>query len=240
MSRRLTSQARARTASAHSGRTRVDWIVATAAALALSLVACALAAGARTVVVGPGGAVAGGGYAYWLGRNWQLVFESAPPAPKPCETVTAGGEQVAVLIVGAPPSGTYRRSCTEPAARPIYVEMLSNECSTFPGDHTHFGTTNADLERCARTMFAGAVATAAVDGHPVASFTRYLAATGVYSLQLPKQNLFDYKQFSGRSAAYGYGLLLTGLSAGDHTITFTGKVPSLKYTIAVTFNVHAG
>jgi hypothetical protein len=240
MSRTLLSVARSRTASARTGRTRVGRLTTIAAAVVLSLAAGALAARASTVVVAPGGTVASGGYAYWLERVWQLVFEAAPPAPNPCETVTADGEQVAVLTAGAPAPGTYRHACTEPAGRPIYVQQLANECSTFPRDHPGFGTTNADLERCARAGMAGSVATVAVDGHPLANFTRYLTATGVYSLQLPKRNLFEYKQLSGRSAAYGYGLLLTGMSAGDHTVTITGRVPSLKYTIAVTFNVHVG
>ena len=104
-------------------------LAAIMAAILLSLSAGALAARAGTVA--PGGTVAGKGYGYWLEQVWALTFVAAPPTPKPCETVTVDGQQVAVLpTVGATAPGSYRRACTEPAGRPIYLEVLSNEFST--------------------------------------------------------------------------------------------------------------
>ena len=100
MSRMLTSQARARTASAHSGRTRVDWIVATAAALALSLVACALAAGARTVVVGPGGTVAGGVATYRVAGKQYVVAASGNSSKSVWFELNTGA--ATIIVFGLP------------------------------------------------------------------------------------------------------------------------------------------
>ena len=188
--------------------------------------------------VAPSGKVAGEGYAYWLQRSWQIALKSPPPGPQVCETVTVNRQQVALLTVGAAAPGKYNHTCNEPAGRPIYVQQLSDECSTFPGDHNGFGTTPSQLERCARVMFKGAAATASVDGHSVADFSRFITATGVYPVHVPKHNLFNYRQRDGRSAAYGYGLLLTGLRTGEHTILLDGNVPSAKYQIQVTYTLH--
>ena len=68
--------------------------------------------------------------------------------------------------------------------------------------------------------------------------SRFITATGVYPVHVPKHNLFNYRQRDGRSAAYGYGLLLTGLRTGEHTILLDGNVPSAKYQIQVTYTLH--
>jgi hypothetical protein len=204
------------------------------ATLLLSLGAGALAAGG-TNVVPPKGKVAGKGYAYWLERSWQRFLGRSPPA-NPCQTLTANGQRVGYLTLKTTAPGTDKYICGEPARRAMYVVGLSNECSTFQGDHNGFGTTPAALKRCARTGFKGARVTTTVDGHPVEANTLN-AATGVYPVHVPKKNIFNAKPGSGQSAAYGSGLLLTGFSKGSHTIHSLWSVGSAKWDI--TFTVHA-
>ena len=86
-------------------------------------------------------------------------------------------------------------------------------------------------------MLRGASANASVDGRPVADFNRFITATGVYQLHLPKNNLFKSKQRNGTSAAYGYRLLLAGLSPGQHTIALGGDIPSVNYHIPVAYTL---
>jgi hypothetical protein len=209
---------------------------AVAALLILSASAGALSATGATIVP-PNGKVAGEGYAFFLQKFWQTVFGATAPGPNPCETVSANGQQVGYLAPQTGRPGTYHYACTEPAGRPIYVVGLSNECSTVKGDHGKFGTTQADLEHCARAEFAGATATASIDGRAVPHYQRLLAATDVYPFTLANGNVFTVPPMSGTSAAYGYGMLLTGLGRGAHTIASSGDVPSAKYRVKVVYKV---
>jgi hypothetical protein len=135
-------------------------------------------------------------------------------------------------------SGTYTQTCTEPAGRPIYVQHVANECSTFKGDHAGFGTSGAQLKKCARSPFTNATGTTKVDGQKVAHPDRYLAASQVYAITLHKSNYFGYKKKHGRSAAYGYGVLLRGLTTGTHKVVVAGTIPSFKFHIKVTYTIH--
>ena len=79
---------------------------------------------------------------------------------------------------------------------------------------------------------------ASVDGRPVAELAKTIVATGVYLIHLPEKNILGAKQRSGRSAAYGEGLLLSGFSRGTHSIVTTGKLG--KFHAEVTDTVTIG
>jgi hypothetical protein len=186
--------------------------------LVLGLGSAALAA-AGIHIVPPSGKVAGTGYAYWLKRQWQLQFANTPPYPA-CLTMTVNGHKVGYLGIKSIVPATTKYTCSEPVGRPLYVIELSAECSTFHGDHLTFGTSNAQLKRCARTEFIQGTptVTTTIDGH-VVDVLKLVAATGVYPVHVPKNNLLGTnKPGNGRSAAYGPGLLLKGLAKGVHVI----------------------
>jgi hypothetical protein len=202
-------------------------------ALVLSASGEAFAAGANNVVPAKG-KIAGHGYGYWLQRSWQATFSASPPA-NPCKSLIANGQRVGYLTLKTTAPGTHRYTCSEPAERPMYVVGLSNECSTFKGDHGKFGTSDQQLKRCARALFDGAKDATTIDGHPV-NVNKLVAATGAYAVQSPKNNPFGIPPGKGRSAAYGFGLLLTGFAKGTHIIHTLWSVGSSKWDI--TFTVH--
>jgi hypothetical protein len=176
------------------------------------------------------GTVAGEGYAYYLKRLWQTTIATSPPA-KPCQTLNVNGHKVGLLTLKTLKPMKESYTCSEPAGRPLYADMLSSECSTFNGDHGKYGTSDSQLEKCARALFKGARNTATVDGRPV-NVTKLVATTRVYRVHLPKKNIFgSNKAGKGRSAAHGYGLLLTGLSRGTHVIHAVFKSGSTKWDI---------
>jgi hypothetical protein len=194
-----------------------------------------------THVVPAGGKVAGTGYAYWLKREWQLQFANTPPY-KACQTMTVSGRKVGYLGIKSITPATTSYTCSEPAGRPLYVIELSAECSTFHGDHLTFGTTDSQLNRCARTEFRQGTPTqtATIDGHPV-DVSKLVAATGVYRVHNAKGNFVTSANRSGRSAAYGWGLLLTGLAKGTHVIHSVAKVTqpiSAEWVYTWTLKVH--
>ena len=210
----------------------------TAVGIAAVLIAFAGASAQAAVgssVVPPGGKVAGEGYAYWLGLKDQLFFDSGGSTPNACETLRAPGGAVAFLNGG---SIGGKINCDEPAGRPIYVDGVTNECSTFPGDHNGFGTSPEQLILCAREGFKGLSGTAAVDGSPIADYPALIAATNAIDVQVPEDNTFGIEPRSGRTAAYGEGLLLQGLSAGTHTIRVTSSTPAGTLIVEYTLRIH--
>lgn len=210
------------------GRTRPPRPMSATIAMALVLFLCGAAAAATpNHVVRPNGKVAGKGYSYYLERGWKAYFAS----PAPCQTVTVNGLRVAVL------DPTEDPTCTEPAGRPIYVTGPGAECSTIPGDHSGFGKTAPQLMRCARAGLKNSVVHAWVDGHRVPKFAGFITATEAFAFRLPKNRFHGVEQRRGRSAAYGYGLLLRGLTKGTHTVRHAETVNGTKIEATATVHV---
>ena len=212
---------------------RTLMIPAVATLLAGSAGAMARAAGSNPVV-GAGGNVAGESYGYWLGVA-NRTFWSDGGAPPLCQMLHAHGQTVEFLD-GA--DTDKQITCMVPAGEPIYVHGISNECSTLPGDHAGFGTSGTQLKRCARRGFTGLRGTALIDGAPVVNYRDLVSAAPVVEARLPKHNGFHLAAQRMRSAAYGEGLLLRGLSAGRHAIvvkSFTSSGDQRR-----TFVVHVG
>lgn len=212
---------------------------ALSAVLLLSLGTGALAQGG-TSVVPSGGKVAGQGYAYSLERSWQILIRSYP-VNNPCQSLAANGHRVGYLGIQTLNPGTNNYNCNEPVRRPIYVWGGSAECSTIPGDHPGFGTSDSQLMQCARTVFHGAAPqqqSMTVDGHHI-NLKKLVTATGAFPVQIvSEKNVFNIPPTSARSAAYGSGLLLTGLSKGTHIIHRTYTVSGRRWDNTYTVQIH--
>lgn len=209
--------------------------VAAACALMLSTVAVANAA-APGIVVGAHGKVAGQGYGAWLRNSWQLAL-SNPPGASACQTMRVGNTTVAMLLGGY--SGKpERHNCRVHAGNPIYINGLSAECSTVEKPPFH-GTTASGLRRCARRNLKGVTnLSATVDGRVVGDYHTLISTSPVYTFHLPKRNLLGVSARSGRSAAYGEGVLLRGLTPGNHVVHVTGELAAFGYTEDVTYTLH--
>jgi hypothetical protein len=190
---------------------------------------------ATNVVVGPGGTAEGGGYPYWLAVREGLVFDTPVPGPKVCGTQQGPSGQIAFLLGGGHDRDQF--TCDEPSGRPIYVSGLVNECSTITGDHNGFGTSTAQLTRCAREGFQGLSSTAVLDGTRVANYRQLIVTSPVFAIHVPAGNPFGIEPQTGRSVAYGEGLLLSGLSPGTHTIQIIEHLPQGSNTVTYTVSV---
>lgn len=208
------------------------WV--TLALLTLPYLSDSASAAARQVVP-PGGKIAGETSSYWLKRSWQTVFNTPAPVDA-CQWLTANGQRVRYLTLTTIAPGTDKYTCTEPAGQPTYVIGLSNECSTFHGDHGAFGTTDPALKTCARSQFRGVHQATTIDGRPV-NASKLVAAAGAYPVHAAHKNILGLPAGTGRSAAYGYGLLLTGFAKGRHTIHLRASVGSARWDI--TYSVRA-
>lgn len=168
-------------------------------------------------LVPPTGRVAGHGYSRWPGLAWKSLLEHSPSAP-PCE-ITQG----VTLLLGAPgPNGSY--TCHVKAHRPLYVLAVSNECSTVEPPPS-YAKTPAGLRRCARRGLKGVSdVRLTIDGHAIHDLRRFISASPVFSFRLPANNVLGSTARGGRSAAYGYGYLIRGLTQGHHTVTHDGRI----------------
>jgi hypothetical protein len=208
--------------------------VAIAAGLLLSLGAAAVAAGGA-VVVPPTGKVAGEGYVNYEQRSTQKLLDSSQ-GQRPCQTLAVNGHRVAYLTLSTIAPTTNNYTCTEPAGRPMYAVGIGNECSTFKGDHGKFGTTDAQLRKCARALFKGVKQSFTVDGRSV-NVSKLVTLTAAFPVDIPKNPLFPLPHGKGRSASYGPGLLLTGLSKGTHSIQGVTNLGTARWNITWTVHV---
>jgi hypothetical protein len=203
--------------------------VGASSVLGLSLAAGGLAAASPVVPLS--GKVAGQGYPYYLKQVWLMNFAAGAPAPS-CLGLNVGGQKVALLR--PPPKTGATATCNEPAGRAMYLHQVTNECSTLKGDHQGFGTTNADLVKCAKSLFKrpGVSFSAKLDGVAV-NLHALVASTGEFFV--PK--VVGQSAPTARSAAYGPAVLLRGLSKGTHTIEFKTNIPKVV-TVDSTLKVH--
>jgi hypothetical protein len=190
-------------------------------------------AASGATIVPKGGKVAGRTYAQWLGAWWQLRL-NRPPDVSICREV----DGVAVLIGGRNADGGGELdACTIPVGQPVYLNGLAAECSTLQRKPLH-GSTSAQLRSCARRAYKGAKMTATLDGRPVKAYRSYATASPVVAVKLPRINVLKSKRRTGRVAAYGVGLLLTGLTVGTHVVRQRGGLPGapmrLTYKLRVT------
>ena len=68
-------------------------------------------------------------------------------------------------------------------------------------------------------------------------FKRFITATGLFVMRVPTPRQFGIKRHRGRSAAYGSGLLLSGLRKGTHTIWIDADIPSAHLHASFTYTV---
>lgn len=154
-----------------------------------------------------------------LGDFWTTVLET-PSAENPFVTgqaacVNLRGNTVAPFTpAGFPQDST----CTVKRGTRIFVAASTWECSTFvPEDHVGFGTTEAELRKCARQTDAQVAPEVTIDGQSV---TTIAVETRLLRIHLPRGNVFGVMGTDrrGRSVAHAWVVLLKRLARGSHTI----------------------
>jgi hypothetical protein len=212
-------------------RRRVVGVALGVSLLVLSIGAGAYASSLNQVVPSTGG-VAGHDYAYWLQRAWEFYFAS----PNDCQSATVGGQTVYL----AESIGGGRSTCHFPSGHPIFVNSLSTECSTIPGQHNGWGTSRSELQKCSRTVTEKARITEWLDGQRVPNFGRVFWKTvKQFSVTVPAGRFKGFRGGSVRAAAWGWSLLLKKLSKGTHTVRCRAFFPNgkLEYEDRITLRI---
>jgi hypothetical protein len=186
----------------------------------------------------------------WSARSWQWFF-SLPEEINPFFDATGalcGYGQSGPVFFLAGSFVSVERSCVIPVGVHIFVPLIGSECSTVESP-PFFGRDEDELRQCASEavdqaesavdMSAMAVT---VDGETVAGFASYRAATPLFRLWLPEENLLGADQSVAESVADGYQVMLSPLSLGEHevAITIPGPQGEEPVTIAYTLTVVSG
>jgi pimeloyl-ACP methyl ester carboxylesterase len=202
---------------------------------------------AENLVLPPDAEIEGLGLGEWSGRSWQYSFslpqETNPYFDETGEWCGYGQSGPVFMLAGADHDVT--RACVVPAGAHVFVPIVGSECSTVEPE-PFFGADEASLKQCARDnvdmaedAFDMSAMQVSIDGQAVDDLSAYRAATPLFTLWLPPENLLDSPQRTADAAADGYQVMLAPLAEGEHTLTFTIPGPE-TVTIAYHLTVSSG
>jgi hypothetical protein len=184
-----------------------------------------------------------------LSAQWWQWALSAPPAVNPILDSTgancAQGQGVFsnnnVWFLAGTFGGSATRSCTIPPGKSLFFPILNTFFACDPPEAMTACPPLSDI----RAFLAGIMNNpllleASIDGVPVQALASYRAASSVFSLQLPADNVFGAPAGTYEPAvADGYYLLVTPGTPGPHTIKFKG-IGNDGFTVEVTYHLTVG
>lgn len=123
--------------------------------------------------------------------------------------------------------GIEDRTCTVPVGTALFFPIINAECSTLELN----GNTESMLRSCANGLADHALnLQAQIDGVPITNLQSYRAQSPLFIFgPLPANNILENSGFvapagaTSPSVADGFYLLLAPLSAGYHTLHFSGS-----------------
>lgn len=201
-------------------------------------------------VVPRDGIARGSTTAQWAARWWQWAL-SVPEASNPAADATgedcAVGQAGPVWFLAGTFAGatTVTRACTVPRNRYLFFPILSGvfgsavfDCEpSVPGVLCNLTT----LRKAAGGALNNVTLAASIDGVAIPALSGYRVATDDFLLTFPEGAVFGIPEGTySPQVADGYWLMLRPLSAGDHTVTFSGEFlggPFGGTGIDVTYNL---
>lgn len=190
-------------------------------------------------VVPPGASPYGNTYAQWSALWWRW-FISLPLTNNPVAGADCSAGQVGAVwfLVGVPGSTTI--DCAIPAGKGLFFPIINTECSDLESP-PFFGATEADRRACAKTIVDGAAGLAVtIDGEVLRNLESYRASSPNFTFVAPDNNVLGVSAGTGQSVGDGFYLMLAPLSAGRHTVNFTGSFPAFSFTIETTYILTVG
>ncbi len=130
-----------------------------------------------------------------------------------------------------------RESCTIPTGKALFFPILNVDCSTLEGDPFHLveDGPDANVDTCAASFFDGPIAVAhdltmTIDGQSLINPEAYRFQSPVFDFAFsnPADNILGVDCNiadcdNARAVSDGYWVMVPPLSAGTHTIRFTGS-----------------
>jgi hypothetical protein len=162
--------------------------------------------------------------AKWWTWALELPVEGHPFIDDPGFDVTNG--QSGYVWFLAAPFGTVERTCTIPANKALFVGMLNAEASDLEG----LGNTYEEQKATAK-FYADHILNvfASLDGATVWKIENYRVVSPQFSFTAPTPWIEGATGGTGTSVADGYFLYIEPMTAGAHTLHFSG---SFHFSIA--------
>jgi hypothetical protein len=166
----------------------------------------------------------GKSYSQWSAAFWQwalgLPTENHPFNDTPDFDVTEGQSGHVWFLASA--FGTVERTATIPGGTALFVSMLDVEASSLE-EPPFYGATEAEQREIA-TSFADLIVnvSCSIDDNAVSNIGQFRVASPQYQFTAPTPWIFGATGGTGTSVADGYYVMVAPLSAGQHTIHFSG------------------
>ncbi len=198
------------------------------AVLTLAPGAAALAGNPNPGVAPPNSNAHGHSYGGWAAEWWKWFLSIPAPHHPGLGGPCGEGQSGHVFYLAADATGSAGVPCTIPSGKAVFFGINNVECSTVETP-PFFGSNEEQLRACAKCfadqMVVSSLA-ATLDGKTLANLGSYRAASPLFSFEYPADNIYGIPggAGTGESVADGYWLLLNPLSAGEHTLSFSGIV----------------
>jgi hypothetical protein len=179
---------------------------------------------ANAAVLTPQSSPYGKNYSQWSAAYWQWLFslpvEGHPGIDSPEFDVTEGQSGNVWFLTG--PFGTVERNITIPAGKALFIALVNVDSSTLE-EPPFYGATAADQLTIA-TGFAAYITDLSftVDGSAVKNIQDFRVTSPQFSFTAPSPWIFGDTGGTGKATGVGYFVMLAPLSAGQHTIHYTG------------------
>lgn len=167
-------------------------------------------------------------YGEWSAAWWKWAMElpltSASGATHPfvdASTFDVTEGQSGQVWFLAAPFGTVSRTCTVPTGKALFIGLVNGEASDLEG----LGATEAELRSYAEWQadhIVTSTLSCTIDGVAVANLSSYRAQSPEFSFTAPTPWIFGGTGGAGAAVADGYYLMVAPLSAGPHTIHYSG------------------
>lgn len=192
----------------------------------------------------------GRSYAEWAAA-WQQWFLRAPASSHPVLDETGArcgdGQAGPVWFLAGNFGGTTIRECDVPVGKALFFPLVNAFYTVWDIDPPP--NTYAELVPMVTAFADGGTVTAEIDGVPVVDAQAYRVQSTQAAAVMPLDNVTgttaaechtedDGLLHCPLSLANGWYLMLPPLSAGDHTIHFTGALPVFDFSLDVTYHLH--
>lgn len=183
-------------------------------------------------------------YSQWSAAWWQWAV-SVPADVNPVVDETGAfasqGQSGSVWFLAGVfnSTGTAERTVTIPPGKALFFPIVNFVwISTVPTDPTTADTIRPLVEPA---VDAATDLACEIDGVAIKNLGQYRTESPLFNVTVPANNIFGLDPGTyGPSMDEGYYLMLAPLNAGQHTIHFHGSLPTLPFTLDITYHITVG
>jgi len=173
----------------------------------------------------------GNTYGEWSAR-WIQWLLSIPTATNPAVDTTGAncgqGQAGPVWFLAGTFGGPAKRACTVPASKALFFALTDGFFGAGAGDCVPTGTVPcnlAALREAASASTDSVILAVSVDGKSLSDLTDQRVQPPVMTVTYPDGNLVGVQSGTySPNVADGYWVMLSPLSAGRHTISFSAQI----------------